>query len=334
MATIDVFNGDADGICALHQLRLADPADSTLITGVKRDIALVKQVNASTDDQVTILDISLDKNRDALLSVLSTGATVRYADHHFPGEIPSHPNLTCHIDTAAETCTGLIVNQLLDGQFLPWAVTAAFGDNLLTTATDAAAPLGLSEEKLEQLKILGTLLNYNGYGSTLDDLYFPPADLYKKVHPHTSPFTFINDDDAFKVLKEGFASDHAKAKAISAERSSNTMAIFIFPNDAFARRISGVYANELAQENPDRAHALLSELDDGSFLVSVRAPLSNRTGADELCRQFETGGGRKAAAGINKLPAAELERFASAMNTQFTSLPNRLSSVAVLRYCA
>ena len=70
MAIIDVFNGDADGLCALHQLRLADPQDSTLITGVKRDIALVKQVQASPGDRVTILDISLDKNRDALVKGL------------------------------------------------------------------------------------------------------------------------------------------------------------------------------------------------------------------------------------------------------------------------
>jgi hypothetical protein len=32
----DVFNGDADGICALHQLRLADPLDSILVTGLNR----------------------------------------------------------------------------------------------------------------------------------------------------------------------------------------------------------------------------------------------------------------------------------------------------------
>jgi len=38
MKYIDVFNGDADGICALHQLRLAEPVESTLVTGVKRDI--------------------------------------------------------------------------------------------------------------------------------------------------------------------------------------------------------------------------------------------------------------------------------------------------------
>lgn len=41
---IDVFNGDADGICALIQLRLANPVESQLITGVKRDIALLQKL--------------------------------------------------------------------------------------------------------------------------------------------------------------------------------------------------------------------------------------------------------------------------------------------------
>ena len=42
----DVFNGDADGICALLQLRLEMPLVSTRITGIKRDIALLGRVPA------------------------------------------------------------------------------------------------------------------------------------------------------------------------------------------------------------------------------------------------------------------------------------------------
>lgn len=317
MKSIDVFNGDADGICALHQLRLADPKDSVLITGVKRDIALVEQVQADTNDEITILDISLDKNREALLKVLETGATVRYIDHHFPGDIPQHGHLTTHIHTAADTCTGLIVNDILNGKHLLWAVTAAFGDNLITTATKAAEPLNLSDTQLDQLRNLGTLLNYNGYGATLGDLYFPPKELYRRMQPHVSPFTFIEEDDAYSTLVDGFNSDHAKAVSIQATSTTDKTAILLFPNEPFARRISGVYANEIAQQNPDKAHALLSELDDGSYLVSVRAPINNREGADELCRQFETGGGRKAAAGINRLPSTDLEKFARAMSAQY-----------------
>ena len=43
----------------------------------------------------------------------------------------------------------------------------------------------------------------------------------------------------------------------------------------------------------------------------MRAPLDNKMGADEICSQFETGGGRKGAAGINHLPEAEFDRFVS-----------------------
>ena len=54
MQRIDVFNGDADGICALHQLRLAEPAETVLVTGPKRDIALVERVAAQPGDEVTV----------------------------------------------------------------------------------------------------------------------------------------------------------------------------------------------------------------------------------------------------------------------------------------
>ena len=44
-------------------------------------------------------------------------------------------------------------------------------------------------------------------------------------------------------------------------------------------------------------------------MVSVRAPFAANRGADELCRQFPTGGGRKLAAGINNLPQELLSKF-------------------------
>jgi hypothetical protein len=47
-------------------------------------------------------------------------------------------------------------------------------------------------------------------------------------------------------------------------------------------------------------------------VVSVRAPLVNKTGADELCKRFPSGGGRKAAAGINALPEADIPAFIAA----------------------
>ncbi|KAA1257854.1 hypothetical protein LF1_03440 [Rubripirellula obstinata] len=317
MTHFDVFNGDADGICALHQLRLADPRESTLITGVKRDIDLVRRVDAKPGDTVTILDISLDKNRDALTGLLDAEIPVTYFDHHFAGDIPESPLLETHIDTAGDVCTGLLVNRHLKSQFLPWAVTALFGDNLHDAARVAAKPLNLNDEQLNQLETLGTLLNYNGYGSELSDLYFAPDELYRKVQPYADPFEFIQSDTTFEKLRDGFDSDMTRARSIAPVLETPNCAAFSFPNDAFSRRVSGVYSNLLARENPQRAHALLSLLPSGDYLISVRAPLATKVGADDLCRQFPTGGGRKAAAGVNQLPANQFDEFLEAMQRQF-----------------
>lgn len=319
MADYDVFNGDADGICALLQLRLAQPRESILVTGVKRDIDLLKQVKAAKGDRITVLDISMDKNHSALESVLDNNAEVIYFDHHFPGDIPQHDRLDANIDTAAETCTGLLVNQYLDGKHLPWAVTAAFGDNLHAAATKAAVPLNLSDTQLSQLEELGTLLNYNGYGATVDDLFFAPDALFKKLLPYSDPFEFMQSDTTFATLKAGFESDMAKAKAVETSLATTDCAIFKFPQESWSRRVGGVYGNELARDYPDRAHALLSAISKDTYQVSVRAPLNRREGADELCRQFTSGGGRKAAAGINNLPESEVARFTELFQQQFAT---------------
>ncbi|MEE4661848.1 MAG: DHH family phosphoesterase [Halieaceae bacterium] len=316
MAVFDVFNGDADGICALTQLRLAAPMESTLVTGVKRDINLLKQVQAGPGDQVNALDISLDKNRDALLRILDAGAEVFYCDHHFAGEIPDAPTLTTLINTEPDVCTSILINGHLKGAYLAWAVTGAFGDNLFDSARRLAKPLDLPEAELEKLKNLGTYINYNGYGSSLDDLHFAPAELFKLVSVHSSPFDFMQDSaDDFQRLEAGYRDDMAAAASVTPEREMEKCAVIILPDEPWARRVSGVYSNDLANDNPDRAHAVLTAKSNGNYLVSVRAPLNNKTGADELCMRFPTGGGRKAAAGINDLPAEQLSDFMDQLAT-------------------
>ncbi len=309
MPLIDVFNGDADGLCALHQLRLADPAESELVTGPKRDISLLKRVKAQSGDRVTVLDIALSKNRDALDRLLAAGVQVRYFDHHQPGDIPAHPNFEAHIDTDANVCTSLLVDRHLQGRHLAWAVTAAFGDNLADAARAAAAPLGLSADQLSQLQSLGECLNYNGYGDTLDDLFFDPAELYRLMRPFADPFAFIAESPAYQTLNAGYQEDMARAVAVSAMDARPSGRVFMLPAEKWARRISGVFGNQLAVESPAQAHAVLTAKPEGGYVVSVRAPLNAKSGADVLCSQFDTGGGRKAAAGINHLPESELGRF-------------------------
>ena len=316
MACYDVFNGDADGIAALVQLRHAEPREATLITGVKRDIDLLKRVPAQPGDEITVLDISLDKNRTALDAALGAGAKVFYCDHHFAGEIPASSRLTALINPAPEVCTSILINGHLQGAFPEWAVVGAFGDNLIASAETLAKPLGLSAGQLEQLKTLGTCINYNGYGASLEDLHFDPAELYRLVSAHPSPFAFMRDNrESFQRLSAGYRDDLAAAAAAQPERETPAAAVFILPNQPWARRVSGVYSNGLANQHPARAHAVLTEKANGNYLVSLRAPLHNKTGADELCMRFPTGGGRKAAAGINDLPSAMLPDFIDQFST-------------------
>ncbi|RNL58837.1 DHH family phosphoesterase [Zhongshania marina] len=321
MAVIDVFNGDADGLCALVQLRNASPQESTLVTGVKRDINLLDRVSAKSGDQITVLDVSLDKNRDALNSVLEAGAEVVYVDHHFAGDIPEHDNLSVNINPAADVCTSLLVNGMLKGQFAEWAVVGAFGDNLRKSAMAVAKPLGLTADELQQLENLGIYLNYNGYGASIEDLHFDPAELYRRIAPFASPRQFMKEAaDTFAQLEEGYTNDMGAASQLPAVHADELSAVFILPNERWARRVSGVYSNDLANDFPDRAHAVLTEKKDGNYLVSIRAPLNNKQGADEFCRQFPTGGGRAAAAGINDLPVTSLNDFVEKFQKFYRSL--------------
>jgi hypothetical protein len=304
----DIFNGDADGLCALHQLRLAEPRDAVLVTGVKRDLRLVDKVDAQSGDELTVLDVSMQDNAEALMRLLARGARCQYFDHHFPGDIPSHPNLHAVIDTSPDVCTSLLVDRHLGGCMRPWAVVAAFGDNLDETARVAAGPLQLSAERIDQLAELGRLLNYNGYGEQIDDLVFPPADLYRLVSRHRDPFTFIAEEPAFGMLRQSQADDQARAATLQPLAETAGGAVYVLPDEAWSRRLSGTIANDLARTHRDRAHAVLV-VSRGAYTVSVRAPRQRPTGADALCRRFPTGGGRAAAAGINRLDPSDLDRF-------------------------
>ncbi len=317
MSHYDVFNGDADGLSALHQLRLNDPVDAKLVTGVKRDIALLDRVQASAGDRITVLDISLDSNRSALMRLLDAGAQVEYFDHHHAGKIPEHANLTAHIDLSAEVCTSILVDRHLQGKHRMWAIVAAFGDNIGQSAGALAESAGLTEPQREQLAHLGEYLNYNGYGDSLEDLHFHPAELYLEMKPYPNPFVFIAESTAFDRLAAGLRDDITMADSLQPLLDDASRAVYLLPDASWARRVSGILANRLANASPSRAHAVITPNRHGSYSVSVRASKANPRDADTLCLKFEGGGGRTAAAGINGLPADALDRFLALFTQQF-----------------
>ena len=317
MTDFDAFNGDADGICALLQLRQAEPREAVLVTGVKRDVRLLDRVSGAAARRVTVLDVSLDKNREALVGLLEAGAEVFYCDHHFAGDIPEHGRLKSLINTAPDVCTSLLVNGHLRGAFAHWAVVGAYGDNLEASAEALAGTLGVDRALVDLYRRLGIYINYNGYGASLEDLHFHPGDLFRAMRAYARPQHFVHDARAsFERLEQGYAEDMARADALEADWETPAAAVFVLPDAAWARRVSGVYGNALARATPQRAHAVLTA-QRGGFLVSVRAPLGDKRDADTVCRQFASGGGRAAAAGINHLPEDELRRFIDTLSATY-----------------
>lgn len=312
MLFFDVFNGDADGLCALQQLRLAEPRDATLITGIKRDIALLGRVPCIGDACVTVLDVSLDRNRDALLALLQCGAQVDYFDHHYAGDVPLHAGLRAHLSGDAQVCTSMLVDRFLGGAHRAWAVAGAYGDNLCETAGRLAASLAEPAARIGALRELGECLNYNAYGDSEADLFIAPADLYRRMRRHADPWRFMEQEPVLAEIRDGRARDLAMAQQLRPWTVFAHGVVYMLPDAQWSRRVRGAWGNQLASEAPGCAHALLTPDARGAYVVSVRAPLNDLRGAEQLCRRFPTGGGRAGAAGIDRLEPQRLDEFVQA----------------------
>jgi hypothetical protein len=318
MTHFDVFNGDADGLCALQQLRLADPVDSVLESGAKRDIALLERLgDARAGDTVTVLDVSLAVNRGALERLLARGVGVEWFDHHGAPELPSHPGLRLAIDSSPDVCTSMLVDRRLDGQYRIWAVVGAFGDNLSQPAAALAASIGIGTAQLRELEALGSALAYNAYGDSEADLIVHPVALYRILSRYADPFDFMRMEPIFARIRDSQRDDLGMARLEEPEVALAGATVYVLPDEPWGRRVRGTFANDLANRYPDLAHAVLSRSGPQGYTVSVRSPLAKGTGADELCRRFASGGGRARAAGINHLPAERLPDFVRELDRAF-----------------
>lgn len=315
-AHIDVCNGDADGLCALVQWRLHEPRAAQLITGLKRDIELVQRVQASRGDQLLVCDLSLRRNRAALVHLLDAGVNVRYFDHHDADELTPalvHPLLDAHIDSAADACTSLLVDRCLGGLFTPWALVGAYGDNLTQVADERAAQLGLGAQDRRRLQTLGEAINYNAYGDSAQDVLIAPARLFPVLMRYRHPLALLEHESIAQELEALRQSDLRQAGTMTPRWQDAHTRVYMLPDAPWSRRVIGTLVNQLANEQPAQAHAVLKAKGTGGLLVSVRAPVAAPGGAAALCRRFG-GGGRAGAGGIDHLPEQELPRFMEALS--------------------
>jgi hypothetical protein len=311
---IDVCNGDADGLCSVVQWRLHEPQVAQLVTGLKRDIELLDRVQAGLGDHVLVCDLSLGRNRLALLRLLEDGVSVRYFDHHQADDIPLHPLLETHIDVASNTCTSLLVDHYLGGRFRAWAVVGAYGDNLTGVAEGLAVALGLSFEDRRRLQTLGESINYNAYGDSEQDVHITPARLYERLVRYPDPLLFLEHELIAQELDALRQSDLRRAQTLRPHFENAQVRVYLLPDAPWSRRVSGSFVNVLAAAHPQFAHALLTATAQGDYLVSVRAPVNAPVGAAAFCRRYG-GDGRAGAAGIDHLPAQQLARFIEAFST-------------------
>lgn len=282
------YNGDADGICSMVQWGLIHGIDGHRITGVKRDIELLKRLNPREGDEIIVMDISLARNHEEAKEFANLGFDITWFDHHLAGE--KIEGINANIDTSSNVCTAKLVEKFL-GKSSDWAEVALHGDGLSLHSTKP------------ELKELGELLNYNGYGADLGDLHFHPDELMQLCLEAKNPQTFLQSP-AFRALKEGFESDISKANQIEKRDG-----YFLLPNESWARRVVGVMAHRINEES-EGPHVIA--IDKGNTLqISLRG----RNGIGELCAKFG-GGGRATAGGIDNLPKSEITALMNEVNSR------------------
>ncbi len=310
MRRFDVCNGDADGLCAVRQWRADAPADAVLVTGLKREIALLQRVPAEAEE-VLVCDIALERNHDALVRLLEHGARVCWFDHHASGEVPHHPRLEAHLDFSPGVCSSLLVDRHLHGRQRGWALVGAYGDELATAADQLATDSGFDAGRRAALRRLGRAINYNAYGEESTDPLIHPADLYALMARHADPFSLLAAEPVIAAIDRQRDDDLARAQGTQPAWHGDEACVIVLPDAPWSRRVGGAFANALAEAAPQQAQAVLRARPAGGYLVSVRAPRASPHGAQALCHAFG-GSGRAAAAGIDQLPEAELGRFIDA----------------------
>jgi hypothetical protein len=244
-----VFNGDADGLCALQQLRLVEPGDATLVTGVKRDIGLLERVNAAGADAITVLDISLDRNRR-----LGCCALFRPS---YAGEVPEHPHFEPHIEEISGSVPHTGRSPSTDASR---GDRSAFGDGLprvgaaMASAIDSIIHGGdIGEQSISTIMP----------GRTSPISHSPRRTANQMVPFEDPPISFGS-----RRRSHGWpqATGWCAGKCTAACAAGARATIVVLQDEPWARRVIGVLANELARL-PRQRHCRTLAKARGGFVV-------------------------------------------------------------------
>lgn len=316
MVHYDIFNGDADGIVSLHQYRMHFPVKKPeLVTSMKRDVELLRHMRLVKHSRLTVFDISHKTNEVHVQGILSNNNRIVWFDHHDVGMVYPSNMFRLTFDTSSDVCTNMLVDSYVDGLYRPWTIVGAYGDNLHEQA--AALNPGFNDKKMYHLREIGETLNYNGYGNVETDLTVHPKDVYLDLSKYESPFDYRRKSEVYDQIHTQKCADHHELKNSEILHESWTGKVVLLPDSKASVRYSGIYSNQLSTDNPNSAFLILTTVGDDNYRVSIRAPKKRPHGASSLANNFETGGGREKAAGINHLPKNQLNKLIDLFEQQF-----------------
>lgn len=303
-----------------HLFYLAGVTPRLRITGLKRDLALLKKLPQDHAGPVIGFDLAFGPNAEAAQAFLAKGhQPLAWFDHHEPGPLPQSPRFTPFIQAQKGLCTAMIVNATLGQAFPLWAAMAAYGDNVTGAAEAMLAAQGVAKDQAEAIAETGRLLNYNAYGEEKDTL-FAPLTLAEGLMAFESALDFIAQSPWIPALRAQWQADEAHFAALKPWRENASARVYVLDDAPWARRFAASWVNALSRSRPDLASAILTPDGTQHFTVSLRAP---KTGphahfeASRFASAWPKGGGRPQAAGINALPVSEAERLANSFLAEF-----------------
>ncbi len=111
----------------------------------------------------------------------------------------------------------------------------------------------------------------------------PDAARLRPARSFPYPLCGLGEPRQRRRTRPDDAADMARARALAATEARNSGAVYILPGTAWARRVSGVFANELAQGHPAAAHAILTRSPQGHITPSACGRRSPPAAAPTSC---------------------------------------------------
>lgn len=269
--TVDVCTGDADGLCTTLQWRLHQPASSQLMAGVQGDRDLLDRVQVGARDHLLICNLPFDAHRDTLRQLLRQGATVRYLDGHPTEARPVHPRLQATLGSTPHSCSSLLVNDLLDGAHLHWALVGAYGSGCQDAAQRLGQTAGLATAASAHLKTLGELISYNARATHPQDAYVEPAALYALMARYADPLDLLQHETLVPELEALRRADLQQALALPPYWQDAKASVYVLPDAPWGHRACAYLNGQYAHREPQRANAVLRPNGAGYFQAKVQA---------------------------------------------------------------